>query len=259
LYCLFLSVCSGQSLNERKVWVKYKNLASIWYICWVMSGAWGPSTSRIEQPHMQERRHTLTQNLEAMGLWVLLLIRCLTFTLLSDVGHITHTCRQQHPPSSVSPSIHHAPLQAEALTCLYRRCWFLRNRPTLYRRCCFLRKRTSCLGRTLCRTGLWYHCLVTEGEPGGPTTTWLEQPHKQERRHTLNQNLKAMGLWVFLLIRCSTFTLLSDVGHITYTCTQFQHSHINLKPYEYPATGTNEHLLIIHSATCLLHPPKTTC
>ncbi|AES74586.1 hypothetical protein MTR_6g008670 [Medicago truncatula] len=30
-----------------------------------------------------------------MGLWVLLLIRCSTFTLLTDVGHITHTCAQQ--------------------------------------------------------------------------------------------------------------------------------------------------------------------
>jgi len=26
-----------------------------------------------------------------------------------------------------------------------------------------------------------------------------------------------MGLWVLLLIRCSTFTLLSDVGHLTNT------------------------------------------
>jgi len=46
--------------------------------------------------------------------------------------------------------------------------------------------------------------------------------HKQEGRHTLTQNLKAMGLWVLLIIRCSTFTVLSDVGHITHTCTQQQ-------------------------------------
>jgi len=54
---------------------------------------------------------------------------------------------------------------------------------------------------------------------GGASTSRLEQPHKQERRHTLTQNLKAMGLWVLLLIRCSTFTLLSDVGHITHLYT----------------------------------------
>ncbi|AES98185.1 transmembrane protein, putative [Medicago truncatula] len=53
----------------------------------------GPSTSRIEQPHKQERHHTFTKNLKAIGLWVLLLIRCLTFTILSNVGHITHTCK----------------------------------------------------------------------------------------------------------------------------------------------------------------------
>jgi len=60
----------------------------------------------------------------------------------------------------------------------------------------------------------------SRGERGGPSTSRLEQPYKQERRHTLTQNLKAIGLWVLLLIRCSTFTLLSDVGHITHTCTQ---------------------------------------
>ena len=68
----------------------------------------GPSKSRIEQPHKQERHHTRTQNLKAMGLWVLLLIRCSTFTFLFDVGHITHSFTQLSP-SSVSPSIHHAP------------------------------------------------------------------------------------------------------------------------------------------------------
>jgi len=38
-------------------------------------GSLGPSTSRLEQPHKQERHHTLTQNLKAMGLWVLSLIK----------------------------------------------------------------------------------------------------------------------------------------------------------------------------------------
>ena len=55
---------------------------------------------------------------------------------------ITHTCIQHSPkcacihsscsplPPSASPSIHHVPLQAEAHTCLYRRCWLLGNGPT---------------------------------------------------------------------------------------------------------------------------------
>ena len=51
------------------------------------------------------------------------------------------------------------------------------------------------------------HSVGSLGEPGGPTTSRLEQPHKQERRHTLTQNLKVMGLWVLLLIRCSAFLL----------------------------------------------------
>jgi len=65
----------------------------------------------------------------------------------------------------------------------------------------------------------------SRGSLGGPTTSRLEQLHKQERRHTLTQNLKAMGLWVLLLIRRSTFTILSDVGHITHTCTQYVYRH----------------------------------
>ena len=136
-------------------------------------GARGPSTLRLEQPHKQERHHTLTQNLKAMGLWVLLLIRCSTFTLLSDVGHITHTCTQQHSPSSVSPSIHHATPQAKALT-LHVSLLLVSPQTDwdcLYRRCCFLRKRTGCLSRTLCQTGLWYHCWDTEGSSG-------DHPHR---------------------------------------------------------------------------------
>ncbi|AET00120.1 hypothetical protein MTR_5g088540 [Medicago truncatula] len=68
------------------------------------------------------------------------------------------------------------PFQEEALTCLYRRCWFLR-------------KQTGCLGHTLRRTGALIPLLDHRRELGGPPTSRLEQPHKQERRHTLTQNL----------------------------------------------------------------------
>jgi len=119
-------------------------------------GAPGPSTSRLEQPHKQERHHTLTQNLKEMGLWVLLFIRCSTFTLLSDVRHITHTCTQQHSPSSVSPFIQHAPPSSGSFYLLVSSLLVSpqTDRHYLYRRCCFLRKRTGCLDRTLRRTGL---------------------------------------------------------------------------------------------------------
>jgi len=53
----------------------------------------------------------------------------------------------------------------------------------------------------------------SRGELGGPSTSRLEQSHKNERRHTLTQNLMTIGLWVLSLIRCSTFTFLSDVEH----------------------------------------------
>ena len=183
----------------------------------------GPATSRLEQPHKQERRHTLTQNLKAIGLWILLLIRCSTFTFLSDVGHITHTCTQQHSPSSVSPSIHHAPPQAKAVTCMYRHCWFLRKRADTLVPPLLLSAQTDRLPRSYPSSNRGSDTTVGSlGELGGPATSRLEQPHKQERRHTLTQNLKAMGLWVLLLIRCSTFTFLSDVGHITHTDTQQQ-------------------------------------
>ena len=108
------------------------------YICWVTGG---PSTSRLEQSHLQKRRHTLTQNLRQ---WILLLIRCSTFTLLSNMGHITHTYTQHTPPQVW---VHHfivLPLQGEALTCLYHRYWFLH-------------KRSVCLGRTLRRNGVNNH------------------------------------------------------------------------------------------------------
>jgi len=61
------------------------------------------------------------------------------------------------------------------------------------------------------------------GELGG--TAHIEARTTVQARENitlLSQNFKAMGLWVLLLIRFSTFTLLSDVRHITHTCTQKQ-------------------------------------
>jgi len=111
-----------------------------------------------------------------------------------------------------------SPFKRKLLLALYRRCWVLRKRTDT---ACtdvaaFCANGSAASVVPFVEPGLWYHYWVT----GGPSTSRLEQPYKQERRHTLTQNLKATGLWVLLLIRCSTFTLLSDLGHITHTCTQ---------------------------------------
>jgi len=42
-----------------------------------------------------------------MSLWALLLIRRSTFTFLSDVGHITHTCAQQKLDNLVVYALDH--------------------------------------------------------------------------------------------------------------------------------------------------------
>ena len=142
--------------------------------CWgAVRGAWSPPTSRLEQPHKRERRHTFTQNLKAMSLWVILVIRCSTFTFLSDVRHITHTCTQQHSPFKRKLLLLVSSLLISPQT----------DRHYLYCRCYFLRKQTGCLGRTLRRTGLGYHCWVMRGAWGfahveaKTTTQARETPH----------------------------------------------------------------------------------
>jgi len=81
-------------------------------------------------------------------------------------------------------------------------------------------------------------------------------PHKQERHHTLAQNLKAMSLWVLLIIRCSTFTVLSDVGHITHTCTQ--HYIFVCLCLLRPKFGVHYNKCKI-SKKCRDHAPKSKC
>jgi len=144
------------------------------------------------------------------------------------VGHITHTYTQQHSPSSVSPSILHAPLKLKLLLA----CIVVTGFSATDRHCIAI--------AAFCANGS-AASVVPFIEGGSDTTvgSWekiwgathieARQLHKQERRHTLTQNLKAMSLWVLLLIRCSTFPLLSDVRHITHTCTQQQ----RWAPYNY--------------------------
>jgi len=140
-----------------------------------------------------------------MGLWVLLLIRCSTFTFLSDMGHITHTCTQ-HSPSSVSPSIHHTPPSSRSSYLLVL--------------LMLLSQQTGRLPQSYPSSNRGSDTTV--GSQGGLGTVHIEPRITVQVRDTPHfyPNLKAMSLWVLLLIRCSTFTFLSEVGHITHTCTQ---------------------------------------
>jgi len=180
-----------------------------------------PGGPPAQQPYKWERYHTLTQNIKAMSLWVLSLIKCSTSTFLSDVGHITHTCTQQsHPQVWVHQFIMLTP-QAELFHPHTLILVLLLSPPTtepaawtpLVRRTFDTRSRSNPSSNHGSDT-----TVGSRGEPGGPPTS--RQPYKWERHHTLTQNLKAMSLWVLSLIKCSTSTFLSDVGHITNTCTQ---------------------------------------
>jgi len=128
-----------------------------------------------------------------MSLWVLLLIRYSTFTLLSDVRHITHTCTQQHSPSSVIPSLYRAPPRAEA--------FYLLVLPLLHKEplaaCTVVVASCAADRRPRSHPSSNRGSDTTVGSLGeleGPSTSRLEQPHKQERHHTLTQNLKTMSL-----------------------------------------------------------------
>jgi len=233
----------------------------------------GPSTSRLEQPHLQERHHTLTQNLKAMGLWVLLLIRCLInlYSFIRCGTYNSHLYKTTLPLKCESFYSSCSPFKRKLLLYMYRRCWFLRKRTdtscttiaafytngpaasvapfiepgsnttvgsirgawgtvhiearttTLLVPPLLLSTQRDRLPRSHPSSNRALIPLLGQlGELGGLSTSRLEQPHLQERHHTLTQNLKAIGLWALLFIRCSTFILLSDVGHITHTCTQQQ-------------------------------------
>jgi hypothetical protein len=63
-----------------------------------------------------------------------------------------------------------------------------------------------------------------EGAATGDHPHWVqEQLNKWVEHHTLTKNLKALGLWVLLLIKCLTSTYLSNVG--------LTHSHLPQRYY----------------------------
>jgi hypothetical protein len=56
------------------------------------------------------------------------------------------------------------------------------------------------------------------GELGRLFTLGQKQTHKWVGYHILIQNLRTIGLWVLLLIKCSTSAFSSNVRLLTHTC-----------------------------------------
>jgi len=208
-------------------------------ICWIARGARGPLMSRAEQPHKWERHHTLTQNFKAMG--------PLTYKVFNLHFSIRYGTYNSHLHTTISPSAHtyastavvsaHNGIRHFSIRCgTYNLHLHTTISPSAHTYVCtavvsahngIRRLNTLCQEdfrhkesvELFIKPRLWYNCWVMRGARG-PPTSWPEQPHKCERCQTLTQNLKAMSLWVLSLIKCLTSTLLSDVGHITHTCTQ---------------------------------------
>ena len=125
-------------------------------------------------------------------------------------------------PSALSPSIHHAsPSSGSSYLLVSSLLGLLRNGPTQRTYTAVVGfPATDRLPKSYTSSNRDSDTTVrSRGEAGDPPHPSRATTQVRES-HTLTQNLKAMGLWVLLLIRCSTFTFLSDVGHITYTCTQ---------------------------------------
>lgn len=67
-------------------------------------GLWGASTLSQEQSHMWEKRHIFTQNLKALNIWVLSLIKYSTSNFPNNVRFIIHICISTIFSLTVSPS-----------------------------------------------------------------------------------------------------------------------------------------------------------
>jgi len=154
----------------------------------------GTSTSRLEQSYKWERHHTLTQNLKAMGLWVLILIRCLTFTFLSDSHlHTTLPLKCESINSLCSPF-----KQKLLLACIVV-VGFFANGPTLL--VPSLPAQTDWLPRSYPSSNRGSNTIVGSLEElGGMSTPRLEQSYKRERHHTLAQNLHQISTHLHVLI-----------------------------------------------------------
>jgi len=89
---------------------------------------------------------------------------------------------------------------------------------------------------TFRETGDCDHGVGSLGELGGAS---ILNNHTSKRDTTLLP--KTLRQWILILIMCSTFTLLSDVGHITHTCTQ---QHMDRQTWQLRDTGKTTPMMV---------------
>jgi len=92
---------------------------------------------------------------------------------------------------------------------------------------------------------------------GQPTYTYkIEQPHHWEKHHTVILNIKTTNLWILLHIKCSTSNFLSNIGHISHTCTQQSPSQVWVHQFNM-FTPQAEALSFRYTYTCTALPHST--
>jgi len=124
-----------------------------------------------------------------------------------------------HKCESINSS---CPLQTEAFTCLHHRCWLLHNGPTQGTYTVVVSFSTKDrLPQSYPSLNRGSNTIVESREELGGTIHFEARTTTQERDAILlPKTLRQWVLSIFLFIRCSTFTFLSNVGHITHTSTQ---------------------------------------
>jgi len=137
-----------------------------WFVdCWVMKELGRLFTLGQKQTYKWVGYHILIQNLKTVGLWVLLLIKCLISTFSNNVKLLTHTCYNSLPlKCDYIHSCEHAPSQAEAFSShlhLHLHCRCQRESKT----CCpviILWKTFDTMSRWNPSSNyqLWYNCWV---------------------------------------------------------------------------------------------------
>ena len=207
-----------------------------------------------------------TQNLKALGLWVFFLICYSTFSFLPNVGlrlTLEYLTISPSSESHSSSTLIHSPSNGSILNPST-----LLMTPHLYRRshtytghACLKSPsgRLSIQGQTVLAKAanqrLWYHLIrrIRGGKHWGDLTRMRTEPTYKEMTPPSTQNFKALGLWVFFHICCSTFSFLLNVelrltlGYLTISPSSVSPSSTTL--IHSPSSGSN-----LNPSTLLMTP-----